>query len=461
MPDAPGARIAIVGAGPAGLYAAAHLLEHRDLTIEIDLFERLPTPWGLVRAGVAPDHPEKKLIIDRQFAFVLRSPRLRFFGNVEIGADITPAELAEAYDAVIYAVGADGDVRMGVAGEDLPGSWSARQFVGFYNGHPDHSALPFDLSSERAVVVGNGNVALDVARILTTDIGRLERTDISDKALKVLRNSAVREVVVLGRRGPLQAAYNNPELEEFAHLEGVNVSVEGADMAELDPAATAHENQQVRRKIETLRRLAARPRHPGGKRVVFRFLRSPLALAGDGRVERLEIACNELVSGDVGQAKVAPTGRTETLEAGLVLRAVGYRGGPAPGLPFDEHRGVIPNVGGRVIDQAGVLPGVYATGWIKRGCNGIIGSNKKCAKETVEHLLEDLRASPRPRPGLSADGAEARVRARRPDVVLLRHWCAIDRAERQAGRAAGRPRVKITTRPDLLDAARMADPAIR
>ena len=448
-------RVAIVGAGPAGLYAAAHLLENCDTEVNVDLFERLPTPWGLVRAGVAPDHPEKKLIIDRQFDFYLKSPRVRFFGNVEIGLDITHAELTGLYDAVIYSVGADSDVRMGIPGETLPGSWAAREFVAFYNGHPDYGDLPFNFATGRAVVVGNGNVALDVARILTTDVTALARTDISDRALALLRGSAIQEVVILARRGPRHAAYNNPELEEFAHVKDVDISVEGIDTAELGREAAACETAQSRRKVETLRQLAGRPRRRGVRRIVFKFFRSPMSLTGVRRVEGVTMACNELAFDSAGKTGVRRTGRMEMLQTGLVLRAVGYRGAAFPGLPFDEQKGVIRNVGGRVADAGGIVPGVYTTGWIKRGCNGIIGSNKKCAQETTDHLLQDLQSSmPPPRRALQEGDIERLLSERKPDAVLLHNWSAIDRVERDAGRTAGRPRVKLTSRVDLLEAAR-------
>jgi ferredoxin--NADP+ reductase len=443
-------RVAIVGTGPAGMYALGHLLEESRLQIEVDLFERLPTPWGLVRGGVAPDHPEKKLVIDRQFVFLLKDPRVRFFGNVDVGRDIQPAELDEWYDAVIYASGADGDARMGIPGEALPGCWSAREFVAFYNGHPDYRDLSFDLSCRRAVVVGNGNVALDVARILTMPVADLEKTDIADHALAILRHSAIREVVVLGRRGCLQGAFHNPELEELEHLQGVDVTGEGDDLPGEHDMDLNGADWNTRRKVQTLRRLAERPERAGNRRIVFRFLASPLELLGNGKVEQLRASHNFLDRDKRGNLQVRSSDETSVIETGLVLRAIGYRGTPFPCLPFDERPGVIPNRQGRVMDDDRVLPGVYVTGWIKRGCRGIIGSNRKCARETIDCLLEDIDAGRLAGSGLSKDEAMAAIRKRKPDLVPRVGWLAIDRAEREAGRAQLRPRVKMTDSAAML-----------
>lgn len=449
-------RIAIVGTGPSGMYALEQLLEARDRHVEVDLFERLPTPWGLVRAGVAPDHPEKKLVIDRQFAFFLRDPRVRFFGNVEIGRDIRPAELADWYDAVIYATGADGDTRMGIPGEELPGCWSAREFVAFYNGHPDYRHLPFDLSCERAVIVGNGNVALDVARILTMPVAELERTDIADHALAALRTSKVREVVILGRRGHLQGAFNNPELEELEHISGTNVLVEGDDLPGDHEVVLDGADWETRRKIQTLKRLAMREQTLGTKRIILRFLSSPVEVLGNGKVEQLLMVRNHLDRDEQGRLHARASEEESLLDTGLVLRAIGYRGTPFPGLPFNERHGVISNEAGRVIEHGQPLSGVYVTGWIKRGCRGIIGSNKKCATETVTALFEDIDAGRLAPASLEKEAVQGIITARKPDWVSRTAWLAIDHAERVAGRAQNRPRVKITAPAEMLACAARA-----
>lgn len=448
-------RVAIVGAGPAAMYAAGHLLETRGLVADIDIFERLPNPWGLVRAGVAPDHPEKKSVVDRLFELHLHDPRVRFFGNVEIGADIGHGELAAWYDAIIYAVGASSDTRMDIPGETLPGCWAAREFVGFYNGHPDYVHLDFDLSCERAVIAGNGNVALDVARMLTMPAKTLERTDIAERALDALRRSAIREVVVLGRRGHLQGAFHNPELEELEHLDGVDVRVDGVSLADEDDGIP-EPDWDVRRKVATLKRLATRPSRPSNKRIVLRFLTSPVELRGSGKVEQAVVVRNRLVRDARGTLTAQATDERSVLSAGLVLRAIGYRGIPLPGLPFDDRRGVIRNIAGRVVDAQGWVPGTYVTGWSKRGCRGIIGSNKKCARETVDCLIEDARNGRLPRASVDKEAILALLAKRKPEVVLRRDWIAIDHAERDAGRRADRPRVKMTDVTSMLACAAAA-----
>ena len=445
---APTFRAAIVGAGPAGLYAAEKLLSRRDLNVEIDLFDRLATPWGLVRAGVAPDHPEKKLVIDRQFDFYLKNPRVQFIGNVEIGSAVLHREIAEWYDAIIYAVGATSDNPMGIPGEELPGCWSAREFVGFYNGHPDYAHLKFDLSCERAIVIGNGNVAIDVARILTAPMRILEKTDIADHALDLLRGSAIKEVMVLGRRASFQAAFNNPELEELEHLEGVDIAVEGADIPGLE-TVLCDLDWQTKRKLETLNRLSSRPRRDDAKRITLRFLTSPVRIFGPDKVRKVSTIGNALTF-HRGEYRVQPTELEESVDTGLIFRAIGYRALPFPGLPFDSERGVIRNLEGRVIDDYGVQVGVYVTGWVKRGCRGIIGSNRKCASETIRHLFEDLDAGLLTKPRLSRDAVMARLKAKGIPVVNLNGWLAIDRVERDNGRAEDRPRRKITDRETQL-----------
>ncbi|WP_433524665.1 FAD-dependent oxidoreductase [Nocardia pseudovaccinii] len=448
-------RVAIVGAGPAACYAADELLRRCD--VEVEMFDRLPTPWGLVRAGVAPDHPGTKTV-SGLFESAFRRETLQYYLNVEVGTHISHEELLAHHHAVIYAVGASSDRRLGVPGEDLPGSHSATEFVAWYNGHPDYADRKFDLSGERAVIVGNGNVALDVARVLTVDPDELAKTDIADHALDALRGSNIREVVVLGRRGPLQAAYTSPEFLALTHLKGVDVIVEEADLT-LDPGSQALlDDPEVEPSLElkyTLaKEYAAGRRDPANKRIVFRYLVSPTAVHGADHVESVEFAHNELVS-ESGQLVARTTDRSETLDAGLVLRSIGYKGEAIKDLPFDERRAVVPNEHGRVIGEDGVpLPGVYVSGWIKRGPRGVIGSNRIDSEETVEHLLADFTAGKLGVPQADRAALKALIGQRQADLVDREGWKAIDTAEKSAGKASGRPRVKLTTREDLLKAAR-------
>lgn len=447
-------RVAIVGTGPAGMYALEHLLETRDLDVEVDLYERLPVPWGLVRYGVAPDHPEKKLVADRLFNYFLGRHNVCFFGNVEIGKDIRHAELAEWYDGVIYAVGANSDTQMGIPGEELPGSWAAREFVAWYNGHPDYSDLQFDLSSKRAVIVGNGNVALDVARILTMSIDELQKTDIADHALDALSQSNIEEVVILGRRGHFQGAFNNPELEELEHLQGVGVTVKADDFPASNDVVLDDADWETRRKIKTLRRLVQREAQDAKKQIVFRFLASPVELVGSDKVEQLLVIRNHLEHDEHGNLTARATEEESIIEAGLVLRAIGYRGYPFPGLPFDERHGVIENENGRISDNGDIMPGAYVTGWIKRGPRGIIGTNKQCADETVHCFLSDIADGTIDRgPTLSAEEVSARLAQRNLEFVTETGWRKIDRAEREKGRILDRPRVKLCDVTEMLQLA--------
>lgn len=444
-------RIAIVGAGPAGLYAAGHLLDCRDLPVEVDFIERLPTPWGLIRSGVAPDHAEKKMITDRLFDFTLRDRRVRFFGNVEVGKDVTPAELSSWYDGVIYAHGARSHNSLGIPGEDLDGVWGAREFVQFYNAHPDQARLQFDLSHPRAVIIGNGNVALDIARILTSDISVLERTDIAEHALEALRTSKIREVVVMGRRGIHHAAFNNPELEEFAHSAGVDFSVRG-NLEPACPVADPLEVWRAQRRAQIIRELVSRPHSPGNRRVVFQFLAVPTALRGERRIEQVEYALNRpLRRGDEEYYQTSDV--IETLEAGFVLSACGYRGAPLPGLAFEPKAGIVPNDKGRVVEGGAGRPGTYVTGWIKRGCRGIIGSNRRCALETVTSLIDDFKSGLLQGPVPDRTQVEDLLAQRNNRIVCYDNWRSIDREERLAGRKAGRPRIKIASFDGMVDAA--------
>ena len=434
-------RVAVVGSGPAGFYAASALLAS-DLPLEVDLLERLPTPWGLVRLGVAPDHPNIKAV-SRAFEKTAAQPGFRFFGNVEVGRDVRPEELQRLYDAVVYSVGAQTDRQLGIPGEDLPGSWAATEFVAWYNGHPDFQELEFDLSHERAVVIGNGNVALDVARMLALTPEELAPTDTTDAAIAAINEAGIREILVVGRRGPVQAAWTPVEVGELGELAGADIVVDPAEL-ELDPASAAELEAApptVKRNVEHLREYAGRT--PAGKprRIVLRFLASPVAILGDGKVEAIELVRNELVDGRA----VATDGR-QTIPCGVVFRSVGYQGVGLPGVPFDERAGTIPNEGGRV------QPGLYAAGWIKRGPSGVIGTNKKDATETVALLLEDARAGKLPSRG---DGTLERLLAERDtEAVMYGGWEAIDRAEKAAGEPYGRPRIKLCSWDALLAAAR-------
>jgi ferredoxin--NADP+ reductase len=454
-------RVAIVGSGPAGFYAAGQLLATKDLTVEVDMYDRLATPWGLVRAGVAPDHPKIKSVT-RVYEKTARKDGFRFHGNVDIGRDLSHDELAGAYHAVLYAIGAATDRKLGIPGEDLPGSHAATEFVAWYNGHPDYADHVFDLGVERAVVIGNGNVALDVARMLALDVDELRVTDTADHAIEALERSQVREIVVLGRRGPAQAAYTNPELRELAELADADVVVDAADV-ELDPASRAFIDSDdadvtAKRNVEIVTEYAQRQPQGKRKRIVLRFLASPVEILGGDRVEGIRIVRNELVDTGDGRLAARPTGETEDIPCGLVLRSIGYRGTPIPGVPFDEARATIHNAGGRVTKEGAdePVPGVYTAGWIKRGPSGVIGTNKKCAQETVDRLLEDLAAGALPQPTREPAELLDALAERGVDVVDYAGWEAIDVHERTAGEAQGRPRVKVVRREQHLELAASA-----
>jgi ferredoxin/flavodoxin---NADP+ reductase len=433
-------RVAVVGSGPAGFYAADALLK-ADPPAEVDMLERLPTPWGLVRLGVAPDHENIKAV-SRAFEKVAQRPGFRFFGNVEVGRDMEHEELARIYDAVLYTVGAQTDRRLGIPGEDLPGSWAATEFVAWYNGHPDFQDREFDLSVERAVIVGNGNVAIDVARMLALTPEELAPTDTTDAAVEAIVGSGLKEIVMLGRRGPAQASFTPPEVQELGELAGADVLVDPAEL-ELDEAsskALEEDRERVRRNVDLLREFAARP--PSGKprALRLRFLVSPVAVLGEDRVEAVEVVRNRLEVDGRGRIVAVPTDEHELIPAGIVFRSVGYRGVPLPGLPFD----------GRVED------GLYCAGWIKRGPSGVIGTNKKDATETVALLLEDARAGKLAR----EDGElEDLLAAKGVEPVVYAGWQSIDAHERERGTPLGRPRVKLCTWGELLERARQLQAA--
>jgi len=447
-------RVAVVGSGPAAFYAAGHLLSSEDTPAEVDMIERLPTPWGLVRLGVAPDHPNLKTV-SRSFEKIAERPGFRFLGNVEAGKDVMHDELMRLYDAVVYAVGSQTDRRLGIPGEDLPGSWAATELVAWYNGHPDFQHLVFDLSSERAVVVGNGNVALDVARMLALTREELAPTDATDPSIEAIVGSGLRDIVVLGRRGPVQAAWTPTELQEMGELAGADIVVDPSDL-ELDPAsatALAEASNIVRRNVEVLRDFAAR--EPAGKARTarLRFRVSPVAILGEDRVEAVEIVRNRLEPDAKGRVRAIPTDEREVIPCGIVFRSVGYHGVPLPGVPFDEAGGTMPNEHGRVLDGSGdPIPGLYCAGWIKRGPTGVIGTNKKDATETVDLLLEDARAGVLPR--RDEGSIEALLAERGVEFVTYAGWEAIDEVEKASGAEQGRPRVKLCSWDELLAAAR-------
>jgi ferredoxin--NADP+ reductase len=451
-------RVAVVGAGPAGAFAAASVLRSAG-DVEIDLFERLPTPWGLLRGGVAPDHQEIKRLEDT-FDRQTLARGCRFLGNVEVGGDVSHAELMRHYSAVVYATGAQTDKSLGIPGEDLPGSWAATEFVAWYNGHPDYRGLEFDLSARRAVVIGNGNVAADVTRMLTLSAAELERTDVADHALEVLRESRVEEVVVLGRRGPAQAAFTSAELRELGQLDGVDIQVDPADV-ELDPVSRRWLDEQgtftARKNIELLHEFAARPARSDTRgRIELRFLCSPVEIRGTAHVESVDVRRNEIVRADDGALRARPVGNeVETIECGLVLRSVGYRAVPLPDVPFDERSYVLPNERGRVLSVDGDrLAGVYAVGWIKRGPTGILGTNKRDAEETIACLVEDLRGGALPHPpNPDREQIDELLAERRPDLVTTEGWRAIDASELERGQSERRPRVKLASREELLESA--------
>ena len=468
-------RVAIVGSGPAGFYTAEHLMKRDDVSVEVDMFDRLPTPFGLVRAGVAPDHPKIKSVI-RMYEKTAARDGFRFFGNVEVGRDVHVAELDERYHAVVYAYGTAADRKLGIPGEDLPGSYPATDFVAWYNAHPDYSGHDFDLSCRRAVVIGNGNVAADVARMLALPRSELETTDTADHAIDVLSASAIEEIVVLGRRGPSQAAFTNPEVRELGELTACDVVIDPAEM-ELDEAsaryiASAEADPTSKRNVEIFTGFAERTPEGKPKRLVLRFCCSPVEIRGDGRVESIVIGRNELYEDESGAIRARDTGEREELECGLVLRSIGYRGVELEGVPFDSGRGLIPNQAGRVheLDSGERKPGHYAVGWIKRGPSGVIGTNKKDALETVQAIFDDLDSNNVPpvssasRPGTAGSGEGQNVEpieellAERAEHVTYVGWKAIDAAETAAGEPHGRPRIKFVSIEEMIEAARTGEP---
>ena len=456
-------RVAIIGSGPAGFYVVERFFREQGLSVEIDMFDELATPFGLVRGGVAPDHQKIKSVV-RVYDRSARKPNFRFYGNVRYGRDIHLSDLEDCYHQVCFTTGAQTDRSLGIPGEDLQGSHAATEFVAWYNGHPDFRDRRFDLSGENAAVIGVGNVAIDVARILCRSYEELAVTDIADYALEALRQSRIRNVYLIGRRGPAQAAFTNPEIKEMGELADADVEIlpEEARLDDLSRAyVDAHPDKALLRKIDILQSYAGRPPTGKSRRLSIRFLLSPTEIIGDaeGRVRALRLTRNELHA-DNGSLRPRATNEHETIPSEIVFRSVGYLGVALPDVPFDERQGVIPNDRGRVLAGAGQAPltGLYASGWIKRGPTGVIGTNKPDAAETVERMLEDLQAGSTlhpGRPGVAA--AEALVRERQPDYVSYDDWLRLDDIETARGKKHGRPRVKLTRTEDMLAALRAAD----
>ncbi|MEO6470627.1 MAG: FAD-dependent oxidoreductase [Aeromicrobium sp.] len=437
-------RVAIVGAGPAGCYAAQELIAIDG--VEVSVFERLPSPYGLIRAGVAPDHQDTKAVV-RMFDEVLSHTRVACHFNVEVGRDLRHSDLLEHHHAVIYAAGASTGRELGIVGEHLDGNYAAADFVAWYNGHPDHANDFFDLTGQRAVIVGNGNVALDVARVLLIGRDELAKTDIAQHALEALSNSMIEEVVILGRRGPRNAAFSAAEFLALGYLDGIDVLIEGGDLDDC-----ADDDVETALKLQIAREYAQRP-HASQKRIIFRFMTSPVEIVGSDRVEALRVLQKHLDAD--GTESPADVSNSNLIDTSLILRSTGYKGSPIDGLPYDPVKGVVPNNDGRVIAPTGEpLNGAYVTGWIKRGPQGVIGTNRACAEQTVARLWEDFNNGE-----LSGD-----VNARGTLQVLLADngadpigwtgWQAIDAIERARGSQASRPRVKFVAIADMIAASK-------
>jgi len=457
--DAQPLRVAIVGAGPTGFYATDQLFRQPGLVAEVDMYDRVPTPYGLVRAGVAPDHQKIKAVT-AVFDKVAANPRFRFFGGVELGRHVSVEDLRAHYHMLLYTTGAQTDRRMAIPGEDLGRSHAATEFVAWYNGHPDYRDLTFDLSQERAAVVGVGNVAADVARILSRTPEELAATDIADYALEALSESRIREVYVLGRRGPAQAAFTNPEVRELGELAGADITAL-PDEVELDEltrqALERAPDRATQKKVEILKEYAQRAPTGKPRRLVMRFLVSPVELRDDGTgaVGGMRLVRNRLYATATGTLQPKATGEFEELPVGLVFRSVGYRGVPLPGVPFNDDWGVILNDKGRVLDPQAKHPlvGQYTAGWIKRGPTGVIGTNKPDAAETVAGMIEDLARDIHLRPADPSPAAVDRlIGERQPQYLSYQDWQRLDEIETRRGKETGKPRVKFTRVKDMLAA---------
>ena len=446
-PDRP-LRVAVIGSGPSGFYAAEALLKS-DLNTEVNMFDRLATPYGLVRLGVAPDHEKIKNVI-KVYERIAAKDGFAFFGNVHVGKDISIEELRPYHDAIVLAYGAESDRRLGIAGEDFSGSHTATAFVAWYNGHPDFRDATFDLSQETAVVIGQGNVAADVCRILAKTVDELKATDIAQHALDALAESNIKHIHMIGRRGPVQAKFTQLEIKELGKLDDCDPVVKSEDL-DFDPASQAEldspDNKNAPKIVTVLREFAERSPLTKNRKLHFQFRKSPIEIVGAGRVKKIVLETNEL-TGEPFRIKARGSGHTEELPCGLVFRSVGYRGEAMPGVPFDDGWGIVPNKDGRVLDGDAPVPGLYAVGWIKRGPTGVIGTNKPDSQATVEALLEDIGSAPaspkRNNAALLEDLARRRLR-----VVSFSDWDSINAAEISRGEEAGKSREKFTRLDDI------------
>ncbi len=451
-------RVAIIGSGPSGFYAAEQLLKQEDLSVEVDMFERLPTPYGLVRGGVAPDHPKIKSVT-KVFDRIAAKPGFSYYGHVEFGSDVTRDDLADHYHALIYATGTQTNRKLGIPGEHLSGCYGATEFVAWYNGHPDYCDLEFDFLRGCAMVVGLGNVAMDVARMLARTTDELRQTDVADYALKELATSNIETIHIVGRRGPVQSKFTPHELKEIGELDNVDVIVIPEEL-ELDPASRVYiesgKHKTAAENFELLTRYANTPPAGKPKRVAFRFLISPVEIIGTDTVEAIKIAKNELYQDEQGRLRSRHTGEYETIPICAIFSSVGYQGVPLPGVPFDEARGTIPNVKGRVLTQPDgdeQSIGDYVAGWIKRGPSGVIGTNKPDSTETVKSLLEDARQGKLLTPSKPDRAAvESLLKERGIRYISYEEWQILDRLEIERGKAEGRPRRKFSDVDEMLKA---------
>lgn len=452
-------RVAIIGSGPAGFYAAEHLFKKSGFDIYIDMFDRLPTPHGLVRSGVAPDHQKIKSV-SKVFDKIAMKPEFRFFGNMEYGKHIKLDDLKRFYNQIVFATGAQTDRKMNIPGEDLAGSHTATEFVAWYNGHPDYSDLDFDLSVKSVAIVGVGNVAVDVARILCRSNEELLETDIANYALDKLSRSNIKTVYMLGRRGPAQAAFTNPEVIELGRLGDADVRTlrEEVEIDELTKEEIERsQDKSTIKKLEIVKQFSDDNPDKKNKTLIIRFLVSPVEIIGDekGHVKKLKIVKNELYRNENGTLRPRATDKFEELDVGLVFRSIGYAGVPLPDLPFSERNGTLPNINGRITDNGSDehLTGLYATGWIKRGPTGVIGTNKADSGETVKCMIEDIGKGQFLITDTHSDKQVLEfIKSRNPNFVTYKDWLKLDELEKERGKKHGRPRVKYTKKSEIMKA---------